>query len=187
MDNSELHNEKTLLHLIAAGDEAAFDQLFRQYWDHVYSVALIMTKSPSMADDISQDVFLALLKSRTSLGEIENLKGFLYSHVKFNVHKRLRRIKIEEAYQQYLSNRIIQEDSVTDTTINLRDLQSSLQKGIEQLPPQQKRAFQLSRERGLNHEQISDEMGVSKKTVKDYIVRSIAFLKQYLKKNGAFF
>jgi RNA polymerase sigma-70 factor (family 1) len=180
------YDEKELLFRIASGDDQAFDLVFRLYWDHVFSVALLMTKSPDMADDIGQEVFFALLKDRTRLAGIENLKGFLYTSVKFLVHKRLRRLKVEEAYAQYNSGKFHYQSpfDTVDQAVDLKELQASLQKGIDKLPAQQRRAFQLSRELGLSHEQISIEMGVSKKTVKDYIVRAIAFLRAFLQQHG---
>jgi RNA polymerase sigma-70 factor (family 1) len=182
----EPHSEKDLLARLADGDDSAFDVLFRAYWDHVYSVALLMTKSPDMAEDIGQEVFLGLLKDRTRMAAIENLKGFLYTSVKFMVHKRLRRLSVEEAYAQYISAQFMPGQSVAyaEAAIRLKEIQQSLREGIEKLPVQQRRAFQLSREQGLSHEQISVKMGVSKKTVKDYIVRALAFLRQYLKQYG---
>ncbi|QEC40435.1 hypothetical protein FSB84_01510 [Pseudobacter ginsenosidimutans] len=40
------HKERTLLSLIAAGDEAAFRELHDLYWNEVYSLAIAFTKSP---------------------------------------------------------------------------------------------------------------------------------------------
>jgi RNA polymerase sigma-70 factor (ECF subfamily) len=91
---------------------------------------------------------------------------------------------VEEAYANYLRQKSSTETSdmpEQEEYLRYKELQSTIQEGISQLPPQQQRAFKLSREEGLSHDQISQLMGVSKKTVKDYIVRSIAFLRPYLK------
>ena len=171
-----------LLKRLSEGDQSAFDELFMANYDMIYSSALVMIKSPEIARDIAQDVFLSLWEHRRKAVVIENIQGFLYNNVKFLVHKRLRRMKVEEAYTQYLKYKV-------STTITPREqenllaanqLQASIQQGIAQLPPQQQRVFRLSREQGLSHDQISHLIGVSKKTVKDYIVRSIAFLRQHL-------
>ncbi|HET9053220.1 MAG TPA: sigma factor, partial [Cyclobacteriaceae bacterium] len=106
MESKHTYNEKELALRIANGDNEAFDRLFYYYWDHVYSVALVMSKSPSMAEDIAQEVFLSLLENRAALAGVENLKGYLYNHVKFNLHKRLRRLRVEDAYQHYLLSKL---------------------------------------------------------------------------------
>ncbi|MBL7699100.1 MAG: sigma-70 family RNA polymerase sigma factor [Chitinophagaceae bacterium] len=186
MFNRAEYNELTALQRLSQGDDSAFDELFYANWDHVYSAALYMTKSPEMADDIAQETFLLLWKERQNISRIKNLKGFLYTHVKFQVHKVFRRMKVEDAFALYLNHKLSLSNEVPEqeTSLALKDIESSLQKGIEQLSPQQKRAFTLSREHGLTHEDISKLMGVSKKTVKDYIVRSLAFLRPYIDHYG---
>lgn len=141
-----------------------------------------MTKSAEIAGDISQDVFLSLWERRQNAAAIENLKGFLHNNVKFLVYKRLRRTKVEDAYVRYLKYKSSADISSLqlENTLTASQLQTSIQQGIAQLPPQQQRAFRLSREQGLSHDQIGSLIGVSKKTVKDYIVRSLAFLRQHL-------
>ena len=148
----------------------------------VYSAALVMLKSPEIAGDITQDIFLSLWENRQKAVVIENIKGFLYNNVKFIVHKRLRRMKVEDAYARFLKYKEATAFAALEpeNLLSATQLQASIQQGIAQLPPQQQRAFRLSREQGLSHVEISEIIGVSRKTVKDYIVRSLAFLRQHL-------
>jgi len=140
-----------------------------------------MTKSSALADDIAQETFLALWRNRHEAAEIKNLKAFLYTSVKFQVHKVYRRTKVEDAFALYLHHHSPHTElAEQESSLALKNLQETLQKGIAHLPPQQQRAFRLSREQGLTHDDISKLMGISKKTVKDYIVRSLAFLRPLL-------
>ena len=93
---------------------------------------------------------------------------------------------MEDAYAHYLASKISSVPGLTEQeeSFNLKQLQQSIMQGISKLPPQQQRAFLLSREEGLTHDQISELMGVSKKTVKDYIVRAIAYLRPYAEHYG---
>ncbi|UYQ95489.1 RNA polymerase sigma-70 factor [Chitinophaga horti] len=176
--NNELHNERELVQMIAAGDALAFETLFRHYWDPVFSFALVMMKDAGLADDIAQDVFVDFWKQREKMAAVLNVKAFLFNAVKFAVHKKLRRLKVEDAYLHYQSHRLQSTDA--EASMQLKELQQVLEEGIRLLPPQQQRAFRLSREQGLKHEEIGLQMGVSAKTVKDYIVRAIAFLRVHL-------
>ena len=178
-----MHSQnQTLLQLLSEGDESAFDRLFHANWDHVYSAAFYMTKSSDLADDIAQETFLTLWRNRHAAAGIHNLKAFLYTSVKFQVHKLFRRMKVEDAFTIYLRHHQSSNTEIAEqeSLLALKNLQESLQEGIAHLPPQQQRAFKLSREQGLTHDDISKLMGVSKKTVKDYIVRSLAFLRPIL-------
>ena len=51
-----------LLVRIAAGDAAAFTTLFRRRQADVYRVALLMTGGRAAAEDVTQDVFLAVMR-----------------------------------------------------------------------------------------------------------------------------
>jgi len=142
----------------------------------------MMIKSGDKASDIAQDAFFDMWKNRHRMADIENFGGYMHNCVRFLILKRLRRFKVEEAYAHYLKHRMANADAVPQQEQQLaaKQMQQHIENGIRQLPPQQQRAFRLSREQGLTHEQICDIMGVSKKTVKDYIVRAIAFLKPLL-------
>jgi RNA polymerase sigma-70 factor, ECF subfamily len=64
MTSSELQRagDDELVAATATGDAAAFGALFRRRRGDVYRFALHMTGSPSAADDITQDVFLVVMR-----------------------------------------------------------------------------------------------------------------------------
>lgn len=51
-----------LLERMAAGDAAAFTALFRRRQPQVYRFALHLTGSPAMAEDVTQDAFITLIR-----------------------------------------------------------------------------------------------------------------------------
>lgn len=58
-------SESDLLRLMAAGDEDAFHALYRQFQGPVYRFALHMAGSVVMAEDVTQEVFMALIQKRS--------------------------------------------------------------------------------------------------------------------------
>ncbi len=54
--------DEALMSRIAAGDQDAFTELFRRRRNEVYRVALFMTGGAAVAEDIAQDVFLAVMR-----------------------------------------------------------------------------------------------------------------------------
>lgn len=178
------YTDQLLLQQMAAGSEEAFCRLFDHYWNRVYSSALVLTKSPPMAQDIAQEVFLQLWQHREKAVDIQKLDGFLFISARNLIFKKMSRLKLEEAYQHYLSYQVMAASGETNVPTEFKELQTIVEAGISQLPPQQQKAFRLSRERGLSHEEISHQMGVSRAAVKDYIVRSLAFLRKYLREHA---
>jgi RNA polymerase sigma-70 factor (ECF subfamily) len=61
-DVSDPRTDEQLLPLIAAGNGQAFTALFRRRQADVYRFALHMTGVPSTAEDVTQDVFLVVMR-----------------------------------------------------------------------------------------------------------------------------
>ncbi len=56
-------SDDELLRRIAAGDAEAFAALFRRYYGPVYRFALHMTGEAALAEDVTQDVFVAVMRA----------------------------------------------------------------------------------------------------------------------------
>lgn len=175
------HSEKELLNQIAKGSQDAYLVIFQQYWDTVFSTALLLTKSPELAEDIAQDVFTMIWEKRAQLPAIEKLEPFLFITARNMIYSRLRKLSSQETYRQYIKS-YFNEASVTgvDEQTELRELERTIQGAILRLPSQQQKAFRLSRFEGMRHEEIAATMGVSRITIKSYIVQALASLRKTL-------
>jgi RNA polymerase sigma-70 factor (ECF subfamily) len=173
------HSEKELLRLLADGDEHAFQVIFERHWDAVFSTALLLTKSGSVAEDVAQDVFTMLWEKRASLAGVDKLEGFLFVSARNIIYSRFRKLASQDAYRQYILS-CFREDAAESAqeAAELRELDRTIQQAIRLLPPQQQKAFRLSRFEGMQHEEIAVTMGVSRITIKSYIVQAIASLRK---------
>jgi RNA polymerase sigma-70 factor (family 1) len=174
-------NDNTLLRLLAGGDQHAYRIIFERYWDPVYSTALLLTKSPAMAEDVAQDVFTMVWEKRASMAAVEKLEGFLFVAARNTIYTRLRKLASGKAYRDYLLH-CFNENGVQTAAqqAEFREMEKKVLQAIRQLPPQQQKAFQLSRFEGMRHEDIAATMGVSRITIKSYIVQAIATLRKAL-------
>jgi RNA polymerase sigma-70 factor, ECF subfamily len=78
-----------LLRRIMAGDEDAFALLYRQKQPAIYRFALHMSGSPSVADDVTQEVFMTLLREQTRFDPTRGtLGGFLFGVARNHLRKR---------------------------------------------------------------------------------------------------
>jgi len=60
------HGDEELVARVQAGDEQAFELLYRRYADLVYSIALRILADPALAQDVAQEVFLRLWRAPAS-------------------------------------------------------------------------------------------------------------------------
>lgn len=178
-----MHNEGDLLKLLAAGDEHAYRELFRRHWDNVYSVALVLTKSVELAEDMVQDVFLKIWQKRDQFTKIEKFEDYLFimarNHIYTELKKKTRDDQFKEQVHQYF------DSGITNAEIQLltKETQLQINKAIEQLTPQQQLVYRMSREQELSHEEIAEKLNISRNTVRNHIVQSLKQIREYLHEN----
>jgi RNA polymerase sigma-70 factor (ECF subfamily) len=61
-----------------------------------------------------------------------------------------------------------------------RETESLVHKAVELLPPQQHAIYCLSREQGLNQEEIATRLNISIHTVKSHMNKALHFIRNYL-------
>src|SRR5258708_20467238 len=62
MTNPTTSDDSELFRLILAGDEQDFAALYQRHQGFVYRFALLMSGSPNIAEEVVQEVFLALIR-----------------------------------------------------------------------------------------------------------------------------
>jgi RNA polymerase sigma-70 factor, ECF subfamily len=92
MMNLDALNDEDLLRLAVAGDEAAFTALYRRRQPSVYRFALQMSGSRAVAEDVAQEVFMALVRDGQRFDpERGRLLAFLFGIARHHVLRHLAR------------------------------------------------------------------------------------------------
>ncbi|GEP95143.1 DNA-directed RNA polymerase sigma-70 factor [Chitinophaga cymbidii] len=179
-----LHNERELLLRVADGDESAFKELLYAYSDHLGAFVYKVTASREISQEIVQDVFIKIWNARASLPGIERFSQYLFiltRNLTYNYIRDQSRASLK--YQQWLHD--MEHQGGTENIIHEEDGLARylpiIGKAIEQLPPQQKKVFELARKQGLSHRQIAEEMGLSTETVKKYMKLALQAIREYVR------
>src|ERR1700753_883755 len=88
--------------MLAEGSEYAFTQIFDRYRGMVYSVAWHFLRSPVLAEEIVQDVFMKIWLKRQELPELQNTENYLFILTRNLVFDRLKALSYEAAAPQNL-------------------------------------------------------------------------------------
>lgn len=84
-------SDNDLLQRMTAGDEEAFTTLYRRHQGNIYRFALLMSGSPATADDVTQEVFLTLMRGKHTYDPARgSLAMFLYGIARNQVLRRRR-------------------------------------------------------------------------------------------------
>lgn len=181
MPTTVLLNEKELLLLVAEGDEIAYKKIFTHYWDQIFSTALFFTKSREISQDLTQDIFARIWVIRERLREINNFEAFLFITGRNMILDRLRKKVFTGENENYLSQYFADEQLITpQSSVELKEMEEIIHRGINILPDRQRKAFYLSRFEGLRHKEIALQMGISQESVKSHIIRAVGNLRKYL-------
>lgn len=188
MPSTLIDTDAVLLYKIAKGDENAFSQLFERYRDKLFYYLLRHTKSPEIAEEIVTDIFMKLWQGRDLAEQIKDIGAFLHKVGYYKVMDFLRTTARHSRLQKvYLDHLNQVEDPAGAETFFDEDLKTLLYKAINQLPPQRKRIYKLSKQQGLSHEQIATMLHLSPSTVNNSITAATRSISTYVKnyaKNG---
>jgi RNA polymerase sigma-70 factor (ECF subfamily) len=85
-------SDEELLRLMMAGDGEAFEELYDRRQGGVYRFALRMSGSAEIAEDVTQDVFMALMRDGHQFDPSRgNVAGYLFGMARHRVLRRLQR------------------------------------------------------------------------------------------------
>ncbi|MRG47530.1 sigma-70 family RNA polymerase sigma factor [Chitinophaga sp. SYP-B3965] len=188
MYSGQHNNEKELFQLVAAGDEIAFRQLFEAYKKRLLALVFRLCKTETATEDILQEVFISIWQHRERLAELEEPSLYILTTARNKTFKYLRKLSLDKRMQQQVWYRIsATADNQTQEQVELRESQALIEKGLSLLSRQKQTVYWLSRQQGLNHEQIAAQLNLSKSRVKNIIVEVLQYIRQYLQNHGTLF
>ena len=179
LSNNTPHSEATLLALIAQGDELAFTRLFEQYRDRIYSIAVKITHSTTIAEEIVQDVFLKVWLRKDHLNEIQNLGAYLLVVTRNTVYKALKRIAKDYELTLLTDNDQLLADSNSEDLVMEKEYNLLLQKAIDRLPNQQRQVYHFMKEEGLKREEAAALLHLSPETVKFHLAQAMKNIRTF--------
>lgn len=160
--------------------ELRFERIFNEHNQSVYQLALKVIKSGPQACDIMQDVFVKLWEIRDQWEEIRNMEAWLHRVTRNRLIDVLRKVAADQRLQDKLWKRVQDEQTNTEAELDAKESATILQQIINELPPQRKLVYLMSREQGLNYNEIAEELSVSKHTVKNQLSLALRFLQKKL-------
>lgn len=183
LHRSTYYNE--LLERVSVGDEHAFEELYNTYWKKVYAFLFRMTKSSQVAEELMLDIFTALWTGRERIIEINDMDAFLSRSAYNRALNFFRSVARQKKLQEALIRQSLQASSVYEIrSLSDFEIKELTREAIEQLPPQRKLIYSLSRMHGLTYDQIAKELELSPTTVKKTMSLALRSLKSYLQKRG---
>jgi RNA polymerase sigma-70 factor (ECF subfamily) len=173
-----------LLRRALAGDEASFTTLYRRRQACVYRFALQMTGRPSLAEEVTQEVFLTLIRdagrfdpSRGTLAAY--LYGIARNHVMRSLERERVNVPIDDELDSGGSPWTAREDTLADLTRG--ETIESVRQAVLALPANFREVIVLCDLHEMSYVQAASAMGCLVGTVRSRLHRARGMLLEKLK------
>jgi RNA polymerase sigma-70 factor (ECF subfamily) len=160
-------------------DSAAFDSMFRAWYPRLVRYAEAMLHERAVAEEVAQDVMLAIWQSRGKLSITGSVGGYLFRATRNRVLNELRHRKIQQKSLPYLGS---PAEAPADAEDRLQDeeIRQALHAALSELPDRCREVFELSRVQGLRYAEIAEAMDISVKTVETQMGKALKHLRERL-------
>jgi len=183
-----LENETELVKRIKNDDETAFKVIFNKYYSRLYYFVMEFVAFDDIAENIVQDTFFSLWNKRYSIKDDSNLSAYLFTMAKNDCLYKLR----DRRYRQKLfSTGLIDQnefdlnaevlETLDSSVITFEEIGRIIEQTLDELPPQCRKVFVLSRFGERKNREIAEELNISVKVVEKHITKGLLKFKESLK------
>ena len=183
-------NERQLVHRIQAGDRLAFERLLDAYETRVYRLALRFTSSVSDAEDVTQEVFLAIYKGLGQFRGNSALGTWIYRIAMNHCLEFRRKRKLDcMPYDDELS--LASNDWRQDPfqSADRHELSEKVEAALNCLSPLHRDVIVLHELQGMTYQEVAAALGVPVGTVKSRLSNAFRRLRDllggYVREEGA--
>jgi RNA polymerase sigma-70 factor (ECF subfamily) len=172
-DPSHPAANRELVERLRAGDQAAFEAIFRAHYASLADYAKGLVHSRDAAEDVVQEVFVALWTHRDRLATPDNLVAYLYRSVRNRGLNFLRHQRLVTNWHARQADLDQPESPGADKDTERAEIIRAIKVAAAGLSPRCREVFELSRERALTYPEIAETLGISIKTVETLMSRAL--------------
>lgn len=182
-------SDAAILKIYKKNKHQGLELLYDRYKKYVYTIAYNYTHNKEDALDLTQEVFISILKSMDNFKEEFSILPWV-KRITVNKCLNFARDKKEAVSlnQTVAAGSEIQDligaPNNTESTTLYQDTRQSLAKAIKELPPQERMALLLRHMKGMKYEEIARIMNVPLGTVKTLLHRARKTVKVSMVKDG---
>lgn len=185
MSRARDQEDADLLRRSAAGDEEAFSTFFRRRQQSVYRFALHMSGSPVTAEEVTQEVFMTLIREPASYDPARgSVAAFLYgvarNHV-LRIQKKERRFT-EFSHVGEEDGEIASENPDPGAELIRAHEITRVRRAILRLPPPYREVVVLCELEEMSYVEAAEVLGCPVGTVRSRLHRARSLLRQELRK-----
>ena len=187
----ELLSDAEVMLRVAAGDDVAFDYLVEKYRRPMISFMYRMTRNQAVAEELAQEVFLRVYRSRQNYAASAKFTTWLYriatnlavNHARDTKHERPENtVNIDEPDTDTGMTVDVADSGLNaEQSILRRERMAAIRHQVEGLPERQRMAVLMHKYQNLDYKQIAAVLKLSESATKSLLFRAYETLRETLK------
>jgi len=176
---------------VKAGDDSAFEYLVQKYRRPMVGFMYRMVHNPAAAEDLAQEVFLRIYRSREGYEPSAKFTTWLYriatnlavNHARDTRHERPEnQVSIDEPDEDTGLTVDIADGTLTaEESILRRERMAAIRQKVHALPERQKMAVIMHKYQQMDYKQIAEVLKLSESATKSLLFRAYETLRVQLK------
>jgi len=176
---------------VKAGDQSAFDYLVQKYRRPLVSFMYRMARNTAAAEDLAQEVFLRVYRSRQTYEASAKFTTWLYriatnlavNHARDTRHERPEvTVSLDEPDEETGTTLDVADGAVTaEESLVRRERTLAIRAKVEALPERQKLAVIMHKYQQMDYKQIAEVLKLSESATKSLLFRAYETLREQLK------
>lgn len=171
-----MQEDAQIIQQILQGNQAAIDELVHLYYDEIFRYIVRMGCLNEEAMDLTQEVFIIMMKSINTYEEQGHFRAWLYKIAHSQTMNVFKKKKQESAYFNAKEKNVVIED-FSEMLVN----QAFVEELLKQLPSKQRDVVVLKYYHGFKSKEIAKITGSTLPAVKSRLFQAIQKLKKYIR------
>jgi RNA polymerase sigma-70 factor, ECF subfamily len=188
---AEGYTDAEVMLRVKAGDQSAFDYLVQKYRRPLVSFMYRMARNTTVAEDLAQEVFLRVYRSRQTYEASAKFTTWLYriatnlavNHARDTRHERPEvTVSLDEPDEETGSTMDLADSKISaEEALLRRERMQAIRSKVEALPERQRLAIIMHKYQQLDYKQISEVLKLSESATKSLLFRAYETLREQLK------
>ncbi len=182
-----LERDAQLMLRVREGDEGSFALLLNQHRRPVAHFLFRMVQNQAVSEELAQEVFLRVYRSRASYEPTAKFTTWLYriaTHVALNSIRDRKHERGQESLEEEVVEGVGRQIADLQPNVEHRMVRDArlqeVRKAIDELPEKQKAAVLMHKYQELGYDQISKALGISESALKSVLFRAYETLRARL-------
>jgi RNA polymerase sigma-70 factor, ECF subfamily len=176
---------------VAAGDEAGYNYLVTKYHRQIMHFLFRMVHNEAVAEELAQEVFLRVYRSRESYRAEAKFSTWLYriatnlavNHARDTKHERTAQVLELDAPDEESGStpEVADDDLNVEQTMLREERMAAIRAQVKALPERQRMAVLMHKYQEMDYRQIGEVLKLSESATKSLLFRAYQTLRERLK------